>query len=449
MAECSCGRLPLVIVPGIGQSKVDRLDESGAVVCKAWPLDVDVNQIKKSLLPSAVRMVIFRHDLGFAAKARSAIEQALDTLRCNDDGSQKHRLRVVTYPSLAECTEDEKHFISRMVPLRGVVEKLGESHVYYAAFHPYGRAYENAALLDEYIQRVKRETGHDKVNLLPVSLGATVTTAYFDAFGEKRDVSRVVGIVPAYDGSKAVADILTGNVDIDNYEELFIGLLGRGDGGAVNKLLSLVPKKLVPKVITAMLEGARNAMLVNSPMMWGIMPAKDYPAVADRLISDEAHRALREVTDRAWRVRADFPAFIAEQRERGVEFFTLCGYNHRLFSETGRGMVNSDMIVPTASASMGCIAAPVNGSLGEDYVPARVSCADESHNHMSPDGAIDASAGALPETTWYFNGMDHEGSASCAPLMELVELLLTDPSPADVHTFPEYPQFMDFVKKDE
>ena len=67
---------------------------------------------------------------------------------------------------------------------------------------------DSAANLNEYIQQVKKATGHDKVNLLNVSLGGTIFTAYLDAYGYK-DINQVVNAVSATDGSEIIADFLT------------------------------------------------------------------------------------------------------------------------------------------------------------------------------------------------------------------------------------------------
>ena len=60
--------------------------------------------------------------------------------------------------------------------------------LFFFAYNSFGQPYETAKALDSYIQNVKRLTGSDKVNLVPVSLGGSVATAYFDAYKERDDI---------------------------------------------------------------------------------------------------------------------------------------------------------------------------------------------------------------------------------------------------------------------
>ena len=100
------------------------------------------------------------------------------------------------------------------IPLQAFAEMAGEDHLYYFAYNSFGN---NSDIVDElyaFIQMVKAETGHDKVNLIPVSLGGSIATAYFDAYGSKNDVNRVCYFVPATNGSTLIADAFSKNIDL-------------------------------------------------------------------------------------------------------------------------------------------------------------------------------------------------------------------------------------------
>ena len=47
-------------------------------------------------------------------------------------------------------------------------------------------------------------------------MGATVAQMYFELYGGDRDVKRVIGVVPAYDGSDIAADLLAGDIRTDD-----------------------------------------------------------------------------------------------------------------------------------------------------------------------------------------------------------------------------------------
>ena len=52
-------------------------------------------------------------------------------------------------------------------------------------------------LLREFIAMVKEQRQCEKVDLIPVSMGATVAEMYFELYGADQDVKRVIGVVPA------------------------------------------------------------------------------------------------------------------------------------------------------------------------------------------------------------------------------------------------------------
>lgn len=166
MEKCSCPYYPTIIVPGIGQSKVDLTDYGGTRVKCAWPLDIDGKVLAKSIAPEAAKMVLTRKTDAFCAAVKKAVRAAVAPLEVNSDGIPKARLQPVSYrgDSLAECSADEKRYIYKMVPLQELGAIIGESHLFFFAYHSFGQPYETAAQLNEYIQNVKKRTGHDKVN---------------------------------------------------------------------------------------------------------------------------------------------------------------------------------------------------------------------------------------------------------------------------------------------
>lgn len=445
-SSCSCGRCPCIIVPGIGQSKVIEIDGDGKKIRNLWPFDFDPKPVIKKLTVPALAMLITRRDCGFSKRVGRCTEQALEPLSCNPDSTRRHNVQVVSYPyPLSRCSEDERRYIYKMVPLHGLAQAIGEDHLYFFSYDIFGRTERNAELLRNFIRMVKRQTGHEKVNLIPVSMGATVTEMYFALYGDDRDVYRVVGVVPAYDGSTVVSDLMAGNLNLDNYENLFITLLGNKDGTKINGALSHVPEKVVRSTVSELLQGALRAVLLNSSAMWGLVPSKDYPLFRDRYLADDAHSDMRKYTDMHWEARRGIKELVRREQERGVEFFNLCGCGVRLFEAVASGDVSSDMIVPVFSSSMGAECAPLGGHFSEEYEQKSSSCA--GHNHISPSRDIDASCCAVPDRTWFYYNMEHEQAAENEALLTLVQKLLSSDEISDVYSSPEYPQFNIFEKQ--
>lgn len=439
--KCECGNYPTIIIPGIGQSKTIEVDENGNMIRKAWPLDLDTDALVKKLIPSALRMVVFRRDCGFTKALSKAIKEGIDTLACYPDGEPKHRIQTVSYNCpLSECSESDRGYVYRMVPMQRLSAEIGEDHLFFFAYDIFCRISKTVDALDEFIQMVKEKTGHDKVNLAPVSMGGTVTFNYLDKYGDKGDINRIVGVVPAYDGSVMISEIVKGNINIDSFGGLLSELVGRKDAEMIKKYIAYVPKKLVEPIARTAISAMLEAAVLNSETMWALVPSSEYEALRDKYISDEAHKRLREASDKAFNIRKDPKAVV--ERFPDISFFTLCGYGVRLVEALGDGKISSDMIVNTTSCSMGAYLSDLGETLPSDYVQ---KC-DCGHNHISPDRTLDASCGAIPESTWYWKNMEHEQAAENEDLLNLAKLLLRNNDIKSIHDAPGFPQFSEFVK---
>ena len=100
---------PTIIIPGIGQSKVDMIDSKGNKIKSAWPFDIDMKSALDDLKGSIMKMMLFRKDAGFSDKVAKIVRSITFPLSCKSDGSSLNPLRTVTYEkSVKECTDDEK-----------------------------------------------------------------------------------------------------------------------------------------------------------------------------------------------------------------------------------------------------------------------------------------------------------------------------------------------------
>ncbi|NLP48431.1 MAG: hypothetical protein GX345_05735 [Clostridiales bacterium] len=448
--KCDCGKFPTIVVPGIGNCRAFLEDEQGKRIKRAWPPEIsdqDFKALKKSLTLPALRMMVFRKDLGFSKKVKDELTKLLDFMASDADGKYRHNVRLEVFEnSLAACNEKEKKFIYGMLPFCPLAEAIGEDHLYYFSFVAIGNTQETIDRLRAFIKKVKEETGHDRVNLASVSLGASVTTAYLDQYASDKDINRVVGVVPAFDGSLVISDILKGNIDFDNYESLFQELMGRSTAQKIMKIVRLVPPKVMKSFILALVGAVIDTAIRNSTTFWGVVPASDYKQLSDKLLSDPSHAKIKAEADRWHAIKSNFSALVEKARENGIEIFSLGGYNLRLFSAVKTGNVHSDMIVHTASETMGGNFAPLGQAFEDSYEQSGLCCKEADHNHMSPHRDIDLSASPLADTAWLWRNMGHEDGIGCQQFLNLMRILLTDNSLKDVFQDPEFPQFNEFVK---
>lgn len=432
--------IPTIIVPGIGQSKVDLIDDDGNRIGSSWPLHFDSEKLVKELKGPLMKMVLLRRDAGFTDKLAELLSEAVQPFACDNEGKKVMKCRVVSYPqSVKECTPEDRNYIYRMVPLESLGAEVGEENLYFFAFDAFVAPYENAALLDEFIQMVKEKTGSDKVNLVPVSLGGAVSVAYFDAYGHKGDVHRVLNFVAALDGSRIAGDIFTGRVNLDDIGSFLEFLIGP-KGGKITDMLKILPKDIPRKVADKLLLELMPGLLSKSLMMLSLIPLAQYEEAREKLLSGPEAEYRRQMADKYYNARKNYRNKIKELEENGVKFFSICGYGLPLFSFIESKDFSSDTVINVSSTSIGATSTPVGETFPEDYVPANPDVPNAA-SYISPDRTIDATTCLLPDRTWFFRNQIHDDIAYNDVALEIAKRVLSDDSFDSVHADPAYPQF--------
>ena len=431
----STTNLPCIILPGMGQSKLEYFDESGARVKTVWPLKLDMKAAARRIRGPYLKTALTRKDRGFTDAIHDVFYDVLEPITVQPDGSMKHDIRPVTRKKpLSEFTEGEKRFTCRLAPVRELAKAIGEDNIYLFSFNFFADLYECAAQLDAFIQAVKRQRGANKVCLLPVSMGGALFTAYMDAYGEKNDVDKVMFIEAALDGSLLMRDLLTMNVDKYNGYSVLEFATTKKASDTMHKLLSLVPWEVRFGVLYRSLDAAFETALGLSPAFWATVPKEDYPALRQRRLSGEAYAPLREKIERFLAAQFRIRELLTERQAAGTTFYAVSGYGRRIMALSASGDVSTDGVLTTYSTSLGAIAAPP----GETLSPALLT----PLSRVSPDGMVDASTGFLKDTTWFFKGQSHNDASFNDSIQTLVARCLTDPAFTDVFSDPALPQFM-------
>lgn len=451
-----CDHYPTIVVPGIGQGQVFLLDDEGnrkrnpdGSYATAWPIQVDADSLIKKLVLPLVKMLVTQKDNGFTDFASKAVAEAFGANATDYNGQPVNRVEVVKYPrSVAQCSPEDRDFIYGNIPINGYSAVAGEDHLYYLGYNSFGNNLENAAELYDLIQRVKRETGHDKVNIAPISLGSTIAVSLLEFYPQVYDdLHKIVFIVPALDGTALVADIYKGQLSTDDeslYKTLLPSLVEGYTGYLLNAALRLIPKQILHDLLDKTVHELQQSLLFNCTMLWGLVPNRDYDAIAEKAFADPARGEIRRQTDLYHRAQANLKANLTACRAKGVQVFNIVDYNHPIFSFVPSSkLYNGDGLLDAASSSLGATFGYIDTPLPAGYVQQDTYCTHPGqHNHISPDGIVDASTGFLPEHTFYFYNQDHERTAGNDIIIELANQLLLYDEIADVHAVPErFPQF--------
>ncbi len=457
LTQCrgNCNISPTIIVHGIGQSELYALDETGkrkyhanGKPVFAWPIDADKKSVLKSLRKPLLRTLISQKDKDFSDAAAGAVADIFAPAATNPDGKAVHKLELVRYPgSVARCSEAEKKFIYDCIHLDAYARTAGEDHLYYFAYSSFGNNLEIAEELYEYIQQVKRETGHDKINLVPISLGGTIANALLEFHKQVYDdINRMVYVVPALDGSRIAGDIFTGNLNFDDislYKEMFPSFAAGYAGYLMNILIRFLPKSVVHTTFDKIHDTLMKNVFVNCTVMWGLVPSDYYPQAAEKLLSTPGREEIRRQTDKYHRARLNSRKNILKLTERGIAVFDIVDYNVPLYMlAASRNECNADGVIHLDSTAMGATAGLVNTPLHDGYTQQNTNCKNPAHKHISPDRIVDASTGLLPESTFYFRNQRHEGTGRNDVIIKLITELLINNDFTSIYTMPErFPQF--------
>ncbi|HBL41373.1 MAG TPA: hypothetical protein DDY98_07355 [Ruminococcaceae bacterium] len=337
-------------------------------------------------------------------------------------------------------------------------EIAGYDHLYFFCYESFGDIYDIAKRFNDYIGMVKKQTGHDKVNLVFISLGGAVGTAYLDAYFNEDDVNRIVFVAAAVDGTTVMSDVFNGNFTLTDYELLYtdflpsiLGMLKVPEyewlGGLASVVFRLLPHNRMERLQEALFSTIKDTliskMFARCSTMWALIPSSEYPDLATKYLSDPESAPLKAITDKYCRAQSNNRQTISNiVKNTDVEIMNICGYGLDIpavlssyYTET------SDNIINTSSASMGAKVAKPGETLGNDY-----KCAINS-SYISPDGMIDAGAGYLPDTTWYVKNQSHLKLQKSKDVIHFcVELLANK----DIHDIKSsgYPQFNNYRDSD-
>ncbi len=457
----NCDHSPVVILPGINHSPTYLYNEDNTPY-----LDADGNEVGGTLLIlelsklwgtlpklvlSLLATLITQHSIGLEQAAYDAASAAFWVQKCNDEGNHVNNLQTQRWNHpISEMNEDDKDWLYTMIPLQSVEKEYGGDHIYLYTFNLVGNPMQSAKELDEYIDMVKKQTGHDKVTLLPVSLGGTILTAYLDEYGHE-DVDEIINVVACLNGTDIVADMMDRKWNLEDeffYHEFIPPILGDDAalGYLINSVLHIIPRSGVDAILTGAISAVLDTMMINCPQIWAMVPSYRYEALAARYLGDKP--VLKEKTDRFQKARLNLKQNILDAVEDGVKVNFISGSNLSFGEQdyTFFGIVesthtyNTDGIINLASTTLGATGAPKGKTLSDISYEKNTHCDNANHKHISPDNRIDASTAVLPENTWIFLDQHHEVGNNDV-VLNLVGSILMD-RVSSVNDDPEtYPQF--------
>lgn len=459
--------IPTIIIPGLFQSETyhyvngeKETNADGEPLAAPFYISVSkefVSAVLTTALVPIVTMFITQQDKDqLAAKAFSKLvsELLMGKQQSDANGNFIDDVRAEYYNgSFATLTEEQQEKVLSHFPVEEYFDIAGAEYLYVFNYVSTGNMIQTANELYDYIQFVKEDTGSDKVNLVPVSQGGSITNGLMKVYEEKnisvaKDVNRIVFTVPALDGASLLGDCYRYGLNDESealYNTMFPSVLGDEGylGYLINILLRLMPNADVNNLLDIVADTLINDYLRYSTLLWGLIPSGDYEVCRDMYLAGDDMAEIRRQADWYYDAQLNSENYILKAKLQGVEIFDIVDTNVELYQlAVSYDDIQADGIIQVDSTSMGAYSTGVNEKLPEDYTPSRRMCWNPTHDHTDPEGIMDVCSGLLPDTTFYFSGQNHATTASNDALMSLVIHLLTDESFTSVYSYPDkFPQF--------
>lgn len=374
--------LPVIIVPGLGQSKLSVVNENGEKVKNAWPVDIDTNSVVNDLKSSLMKMMLFRKDAGFSDKIASVVKSACEPLSLDMNGRKKHNVKPESFEkSYSECTSDEKKYLYKIMPVEKLGEKIGEDKLFFFSYDFCSDVYDVAEKLNDFICFVKKKTNSEQVNILTLNIGGVIVKAYFDLFADNNDICKTVNFTSVLNGTSLAADIFEDKLLLDNPTSLFSAVGGKAQ--SFSSIAGMLPADIIENTVVKSLAVLKENLILRCTIMWGCISTDRFSSVFDKYsnMSDE----LKTKINRFYNYSACFSEKAKKICDDGVKFYQICGYGKGILPICQSRDIQSDGIIDTASSSF-------------------------SLKSVSIDEKPDASYSVFPERTWFFKDMSHNNA---------------------------------------
>ncbi len=415
--------VPVVVLQGYSGPTLVYADENGDPIIdpetgdvkKAWP--VDFGKIGEQLLEALPGMVTGKL-IGEDAIVEAIVPIVKDTLMplvILEDGTSWQNLTY--YPKGATATQVStliekgmEQYIPESVFVEEAVKRVGAENVFGFTFDWRRSQVDYAKAVDEYIQEVKEITGSDKVDIMGLSHGGQYGTTYLYYYGDKGDVRNAILANPATGGTTLVSTVFMNeyiDLDLKNVMKFVEHIFDiEEDFNWIFDLLSL--ENIVGGANRVLQEERINYRLSNVPSLLDFVPMDRFDEVIENIgLNPETNGKLYYDTVKYHKdvhTGTNLADKFAKLQKNGTKIGYIVGCGYTAVSSVG---TNSDFLIDTYLCSGGATCAPFGETFEAGYVQNGLICDDPAHCHISPEFNIDASTGALPDSTWYVTGQGH------------------------------------------
>jgi len=316
--------------------------------------------------------------------------------------------------------------------------------------------------LNDYIEAVKRVTGHSKVSLIGRCLGTNIVFAYLEKYQADKNFSGIESVVlydSVVEGVDIISQLFCGKIKVDSAatvsyikdlasssekinDESLLGLISatvdliystgvtNKVGGFSDDVVSKLYENTIPKLI--------RDTFATSPGYWSMVSDEYYEQAKGYIFADKTEEyatLISKIDNYHNTVQLKACDILKAMDASGVKLAIFAKYGFQLRPVVEDCDRIGDNTVSVEYQSFGATASSVNGTLSSEYIATRDA------KYISPDKKIDASTCLLPNRTWFIKNLEH--SIFPDSLDELAVLICRAEYPITVDSIKTYyPQFM-------
>ena len=322
---------------------------------------------------------------------------------------------------------------------------------------------ETADDLHEYIQAVKKVTGHSRVKLLGRCLGTIILSAYLAEYGWE-DVDDVVLYNSICFGTEVNNSLFNGELYFDADGVDYFATQNLGDSllfTLLKEIITLSNKlngldmtmdyfnKTGTRVAKYVIPDVMRVCYGTFPAYWAMVSADRFEEARDYIfagVEDEYAGLIQKINHYYETVGSKLTSMYKQMEADGVHVSIVAKYGFQLYPIVYNADLQSDMLTTCKQQAPGTTTAPIGKKLSDDYIAQ--AKANGTDKYISPDLSIDASTALFPDTTWYVQNLNHD----CYPWAlypVIYRILRHGEQPLTVFSEKNLPQYLIYEKNED
>ena len=300
--------------------------------------------------------------------------------------------------------------------------------------------------LHEYIEGVKKASGHDKVSLSVKCLGSNIALAYINKYGTDSIKGFAIDVSTSM-GADFLSGMLSGNFGLDgNAVSRFINCYTLDSdlydlarfvtstidllelSGALDKIDEVGRELIFSKIEQGVVSALALSTFMTYPGYWAVVSVDDFDNALRYVFGEEGSEKretykglIERVTYYNETIKKNVYSIMEDVHNAGVNLCIISKYGIPMLPTIKTCDILADEYVSVYNSSFGATTSTVYTTLSEDYIAKRV--AEGNGKYISPDKQVDASTCLFPDYTWFFKGAPHGhfSDAETSLLMQVID----------------------------